>query len=95
MNDYQKKISDAIAHAKKGRTFIFRPRCPGKPMKEIDIQELINVNYRILTLLGIATSMIMDYKNLEAYHDNSEKCDWFVTAIQAIVYENKPLPQMP
>lgn len=64
-------------------------------MKEIDIQELIDMNYRVLILLGIGTKMIMDYRKLEAYHDNSEDCDWWMQAIQAVVYENKPLPPMP
>lgn len=64
-------------------------------MKELDVEQLINMNYRVITLLGIATSFIMDYKNLEAYHDNSEKCDWFFNALQKVIYENKPLPPMP
>lgn len=64
-------------------------------MKEIDVQELINMNFRILTLLGFAASIVHDYKELEAYHDKSEKCDWFMSALQAVVYENKPLPPLP
>jgi hypothetical protein len=63
--------------------------------KEIDIENLINMNYRVITLLGIATSIIMDYRDLEAYHDKSEKCDWFMKAIQDVVYENKPIPAFP
>lgn len=66
-----------------------------KIMKELDVQELVNMNYRILTLLGFATSIVSDYKALEAYHDKSKKCDWFMSAIQAVVYENKPLPSLP
>jgi hypothetical protein len=64
-------------------------------MKEIDIEQLINMNYRVLTLLGMATSIIMDYKNLSAYHDNSAKCNWFMDAITNVVYLNKPIPPMP
>ena len=64
-------------------------------MTNEEVQKLIDINYRVLTLLGIATSMIYDYKNLEAYHDNSAKCDWFINAIQEVVYENKPLPPLP
>lgn len=63
--------------------------------KEIDIDSLINVNYRLCTLLGMATSIIMDYKDLDAYHDKSEKCDWFLKAIQDVIYENKPIPKIP
>lgn len=64
-------------------------------MKEIDIQELINVNYRLCTLIGIGTKMIMDYRKLEAYHDNSDDCDWWMKALQAVIYENKPIPPLP
>jgi hypothetical protein len=64
-------------------------------MKEIDIQELINVNYRLCTLIGIATSIIMDYRKLDAFHGNRIDCDWWMNAIQAVVYENKPLPPLP
>lgn len=63
--------------------------------KEIDIENIISMNYRALTLLGIATSMVIDYQRLEAYHDNSDKCDWFMKAIQDVVYENKPIPPLP
>lgn len=64
-------------------------------MKEIDIKELIDANFRILLLLGYATSIVVSYSKLEAYHDDSEKCKWFLDAIQAVVYENKPLPPIP
>lgn len=64
-------------------------------MKEISVQDLIDTNFRILLLLGYATSIVTDYQRLEAYHDDSEKCKWFFNAIQAVVYENKPLPPLP
>lgn len=64
-------------------------------MKEIDIQDIINMNYRVLTLLGIATSMIMDYHKSKVYHDQGNKCYWWISAIQSVVYENKTLPPMP
>lgn len=63
--------------------------------KEISVQDLIDANFRILLLLGYATSIVGSYQRLEAYHDDSEKCKWFFDAIQAVVYENKPLPPMP
>lgn len=95
MNDYQKKIQDEIDLIYRGRKLILKSRCRGKPMKEINVNELINMNYRVLTLLGYATSMIMTYEQLEAYHGDEEKCKWFFDAVQAVVYENKPLPPMP
>ena len=63
--------------------------------KEIDVQELININHRLLLLLGFTTSLVASYKLLEVYHDDKEKCDWFFNAVQAVVYENKPLPPLP
>lgn len=64
-------------------------------MNEIEIKQIIDANFRILLLLGYATSIVGSYKRLEAYHDDSEKCDWFFDAVQAVVYENKQLPPMP
>lgn len=64
-------------------------------MKEINVQDLIDANFRILLLLGYATAIVVDYQRLEAYHDDSEKCKWFFDAVQAVIYENKPLPPMP
>lgn len=64
-------------------------------MTEENIQQIIDVNYRVLLLLGYAASIAMDYKRLEAYHDNTYKCDWLFDAIQKVVYENKPIPKFP
>lgn len=58
-------------------------------MKELDVNELINMNYRMATLLGIAWAFINEMTN------QPEKCKWFNSAIQAVVYENKPIPDMP
>ena len=62
--------------------------------KEIDIQHIIDMNHRVLMLLGIATSIVIDYQRLDAYHDNSDKCDWFYKAVENVVYKNEPLPPM-
>ncbi len=64
-------------------------------MNETEIQQLIDTNYRLLLLLGFATSIVMDYERLEAYHDNSHKCKWFYDSVDNVVYKNKPLPPMP
>lgn len=65
-------------------------------MTDENIQSIIDMNYRALTLLGIATSMIIDCKKVLSPYDSYRiKCDWFIDAIQAVVYENKPLPKMP
>ena len=61
-------------------------------MTETQLQEIIDMNYRVLTLLGMAASIIIDYRSLEAYHDNSDKCDWFLRAINDVVYQKKIIP---
>ncbi len=53
------------------------------------------MNYRALTLLGIATSIVVDYQKLEAYHDNTDKCEWFIRQIENVVYLNKPMEPFP
>lgn len=63
--------------------------------KEIDVEGLIHRYCNALVLLGISISIVDDYKKLEAYHDNSNKCDWFLEAVNKVVYENKPIPEMP
>ncbi len=63
-------------------------------MKEIDIQQIIDMNYRVLLLLGYATSIVNSYQKLTVYHDDDKECKWFFDAIQAVVYENKPLPSL-
>lgn len=62
--------------------------------KEINIENIINMNYRVLMLLGIATSIIMDYEDYKTVEGN-KKIDWLMKAIQDVVYENKPIPEMP
>lgn len=64
-------------------------------MKEIETQQLVDMNFRILLLLGYATSIVSDYKALSDYHDNADKCNWFFDAITEVIYKNKPLPPLP
>ena len=42
-------------------------------MNESQIQNLIDANFRILLLLGYASSLVMSYRELEVYHDDDEK----------------------
>jgi hypothetical protein len=65
-------------------------------MTDIDFQKIIDMNYRVLTLLGIATSIIGDYKQLIVKNrnlsDKIKQCEWFVSAVNDVVYLNKPIP---
>lgn len=64
-------------------------------MNDKQIQDLIDKNFKILLLIGYASSLIMSYSRLECYHDDEEKIKWFFDAIHAVIYENKPLPPIP
>lgn len=55
-------------------------------MKEIDIDNHITMNYRVLTLLGMAMSLIME-------QPKSDRRTWFVNAVENVVYRNKPIPE--
>jgi hypothetical protein len=67
--------------------------------KELDIQELINMNYRVLTILGYGMAVmfkmndvIEDFTGRKYDHQGFE---WYKKAIEDVVYRNKPLPPMP
>lgn len=63
-------------------------------MKELDINDIVNMNYRVLTLLGMVTSLLIDCKNGRPRCDHY-KFDWFLQALNDVVYMNKPIPPLP
>jgi len=63
-------------------------------MKEIDVEEIINMNYRVLTLLGMVTSLLIDCKNSKPRSEHY-KFDWFLDALNAVVYQKQPIPPLP
>ncbi len=63
-------------------------------MKELDIQEIINMNYRALTLLGMVTSLLIECKTSQP-RCNHHKFDWFLEALNNVVYKNEPIPPFP
>jgi hypothetical protein len=60
-------------------------------MTETNNQDLREMNERLLFLLGYSTALIFDYKRLEAYHNNADRCDWLLNSIEDVVYRNKPI----
>jgi hypothetical protein len=63
-------------------------------MTDESIQHLIDTNYRLLTLLGFATSLIVEMKNFLGDETRSYKqCEWFLKALNNVVYLKKPLPE--
>lgn len=62
--------------------------------KELDMQNILDMNYRVLTLLGMVTSLLIDCKNGRPRSDHY-KFDWFLQALNDVVYHNKPIPPLP
>lgn len=63
-------------------------------MKDKSVLELINMNNRLLMLLGMTTHMLqVHFKN----YPESKKSDyhWFMDAIDEVVYKNNPIPPFP
>lgn len=59
-------------------------------MKSKSVDEVINANYRAFTLLGIATSIMFDVKKKLPASEH-DQLDWFLNAINDVVYLNKPI----
>jgi hypothetical protein len=59
-------------------------------MKEIDINEIINLNIRLLLLLGIGTSIIANQQ-----YSSSIDRDWWLLAIDEVIYKKNPIPPFP
>lgn len=70
-------------------------------MKEADIEKLVQMNQRLLLVLGYGTAVMgelmrevgMRLDPTEEY--KSEGYGWFLQAIENLVYLDKPLPPMP
>ena len=73
-------------------------------MKEIDIEKLmklIDTNYKLLTILVFASAVMRELMNeigmrldqTEEYRN--ESYDWVFTAIENLIYLDKPIPPMP
>lgn len=59
-----------------------------------DIRNLMKLNSRLLLLLGMITPLLIDckYSRPKAEH---YKFYWFTDALNAVIYENKPIPPFP
>ncbi len=62
-------------------------------MTDEQIKNIIDTNFRILILLGYSTSLVMEYKNfLVKESKEHKKCEWFIQALNDVIYLQKPLP---
>lgn len=58
-------------------------------MKELDIDALVNANYRMCTLIGIMVSYIANPSDCKVHKD------WIMKSVENVIYHNKPLPEFP
>lgn len=64
-------------------------------MTNEEIEKLIHMNQTLCMLLGYASS-ILDYIQINYVTlENREKVDWLNSAIENVIYLNKPLPPKP
>jgi len=65
-----------------------------KDEKELNVQQVIDMNYRCLMLLGYAASLLSEaFKNKP--ESQKEKYKWFIQCIDNMIYFDKPLPPCP
>ena len=50
-------------------------------------------NQRLLFILGASLPLIIGYKSNSSHEEPLKK--WVLDAIEAVVYKNEPLPEMP
>jgi len=66
----------------------------GEQMKEIEIQKIIDMNYRSLMLLGYAMSFLHEYgQSLDGR--KQAQYNWLMNALENVIYFDKPLPESP
>ncbi len=58
-----------------------------------EIKQLTHLNQRLLLLIGYASGFICQVERKTA--DDEKKYRWLMTAIENLVYLDKPLPPMP
>lgn len=63
-------------------------------MTDDNINRLIQMNARLLLVMGYATSVILEISN-RIPEDKKQGVYWVIEAMENIVYLDKPLPPMP
>ena len=59
-----------------------------------DENNIVNMNYRALILLGMGTAIMMELRD-KVPELNRIGIGWFLQAINDVVYRNKPIPEPP
>lgn len=60
-----------------------------------ETEDLVNIEGALLFLMGFATSTLLGYLDRCSDSDLSTNAKWLMTAIEAVVYNNEPLPPLP
>lgn len=63
-------------------------------MNEKQLENIINMNYRALTLLGMATAIMSEVRN-KISDSSCYNIDWFLDAVNDVIYKNQPIPPFP
>jgi hypothetical protein len=63
-------------------------------MNDDNVDKLIQMNQRLLLVMGYATSVILELGKYVP-EENKQGVYWVIEAIENIVYLDKPLPPMP
>lgn len=63
-------------------------------MTDENIEKLIQMNQRLLLVMGYATSIIVHLRQYIPIEDDHPVA-WFIQAMENIVYLDKPFPPMP
>ncbi len=64
-------------------------------MTEENINKLIHMNERLLLIIGYATSLLIVELGKEIPEERKQRINWIISAVENIVYLDKPLPPMP
>lgn len=63
-------------------------------MKKEKIQEIIDMKNRLLLVLGYGAAIMFELRHYLP-QDKKDGLNWYLEAINNIVYMDKPLPPMP
>ncbi len=63
-------------------------------MKDEEIDKMIHMNQRLSLILGYAMGFVMPYSR-KLTGEDKEKYQWLISAIENLLYLDKPLPPMP
>lgn len=55
-------------------------------MTDDQIDPVINFTSKAVFLLGFATVLVQQYKDLECYHEETDKCNLFLKQVDDLIY---------